>query len=56
MNNSNPLVPQGSLLEKSIRGRSRFKVAFYSVAAIHVVFFGGLLIVGCNNARQDRAD
>ena len=47
MNNSNPLIPQGSLLEQQNRGRARVKVAVYCVIAFHVVFLGGLLMLGC---------
>jgi LysM repeat protein len=47
MNNSNPLVPQGSILEQQNKGRNRFKVAVFCVLALHIVFVGGLLMVGC---------
>ncbi|MDB6121920.1 MAG: hypothetical protein JWQ71_913 [Pedosphaera sp.] len=47
MNNSNPLIPQGSLLEQQTKGRARFKVAVFCVVALHVLFFTGLLMVGC---------
>jgi LysM repeat protein len=56
MNNTNPLIPQGSFQGQAPRGRSRFMVAFYCVAAIHVVFFGGLLLVGCNGDKSKVAD
>ncbi len=57
MNNSNPLIPQGSLLDQAPRGRSRFRIAFYSVAGFHVVFLGViLLIVGCNGDKTKTAD
>jgi LysM repeat protein len=48
MNNSNPLIPQGSLLEQQTKGRARFKVAVFCVVALHVLFFTGLLMVGCS--------
>jgi len=46
MNNPSPLVPQGSL-QQNARGRSYVKMAFFTVVAIHIVFFGGLLFQGC---------
>jgi LysM repeat protein len=47
MNNSNPLIPQGSNLEQKIKGRSRVKLAVLCVFAAHVLFLGPLLIQGC---------
>jgi LysM repeat protein len=47
MNNSNPLIPQGSLLEQQNKGRARVKVAVLCVLGLHVLFFGGLLMLGC---------
>ena len=45
MNTPNPLVPQGSL--QATKGRSNVRLAVISIVAIHVVFFGGLLLQGC---------
>ena len=42
MNNPSPLVPQGSL-QQNAKGRSYVKMAFFTVVAIHIVFFGGLI-------------
>jgi LysM repeat protein len=47
MNNPNPLVPQGSVLEQQSKGRSRVRIALFVVVALHVVFLGPLLIQGC---------
>lgn len=47
MNTPHPLIPQGSLLEQKSRSRSRVKLAFFCVLAIHVVGLGALLVVGC---------
>jgi LysM repeat protein len=47
MNNSNPLIPQGSNLEQKIKGRSRVKLAVFIVLAVHVLFLGPLLMQGC---------
>ncbi|EEF60429.1 LysM peptidoglycan-binding domain-containing protein [Pedosphaera parvula] len=56
MNNSNPLVPQGSLMEQQNKGRNRFKVAVFCVIALHIVFFGGLLMVGCKKDKGDTTE
>ncbi len=52
MNTPNPLVPQGSL-QKS-REKSTVRTAFFTIAAIHVVFFGGLLIQGGCKKSEDK--
>jgi LysM repeat protein len=46
MNNPNPLIPQGSLLEQSAKGRPHLRIAL-CIAAAHVVFLGLLLMQGC---------
>jgi LysM repeat protein len=46
MNTPNPLIPQGTLNPAS-RGASNLRIAVVTIAAIHVVFFGGLLLQGC---------
>jgi LysM repeat protein len=45
MSTPNPLIPQGSL-HKS-RGNSNVRIAVATIVAIHIVFFGGLLLQGC---------
>jgi LysM repeat protein len=45
MNTPNPLMPQGSLQQS--KGKSNVRVAFFTIAAIHVVLLCGLLIQGC---------
>ncbi len=57
MNNSNPLIPQGSLLEQEQnKKRHHFKVAILCVLAFNVLFVGGMLLIGCrpssNEAQQ----
>lgn len=47
MNNPNPLVPQGSLLEQKANSKTSLPVAFVVFLAIHAVVLGGLLMVGC---------
>src|ERR1043165_2832348 len=46
MNNQNPLIPQGSLLEQKAKTKPHLRVA-YVIVAVHLVFLGGLLIQGC---------
>ncbi|MCL5096163.1 MAG: LysM peptidoglycan-binding domain-containing protein [Candidatus Omnitrophica bacterium] len=52
MNTPNPLVPQGSLLERQkSRGKSNLFIAFFTILTIHVVLFGGLLMQGCKREK-----
>ena len=44
MSTPNPLIPQGSLQSS---GSSNVRIAVATIVAIHVVFFGGLLLQGC---------
>ena len=46
MNNHNPLIPQGTLLEQKTRSRPHLRIAI-AIVAVHLVFLGGLLIQGC---------
>jgi LysM repeat protein len=46
MNNPNPLIPQGSLIERKARNRPHLRIAI-AIVAVHLVFLGGLLIQGC---------
>lgn len=56
MNNPNPLVPQGSLLEQKAKGKSNLFIAVFSILAIHVVLFAGLLMQGCGRKKPSEAD
>ena len=48
MNNPNPLIPQGSLLEQKNRNRARVRVAFLFIASVHIVGLMALLTMqGC---------
>lgn len=47
MSTPNPLIPQGTLQAKAARGASNIRIAVATIIAIHVVFFGGLLLQGC---------
>lgn len=47
MNKPSPLIPQGSLPQSAGRGASNVRIAVVTIIAIHIVFFGGLLMQGC---------
>jgi LysM repeat protein len=47
MNNSNPLIPQGSFLEQKNKGRARVKIAVFVVLAVHGIGLLALLMQGC---------
>lgn len=54
MNTPNPLVPKGSLLEQQkSKGKSNLFIAVFTIAAIHVILFAGLLMQGCRRAKPD---
>ncbi|MEO7300342.1 MAG: LysM peptidoglycan-binding domain-containing protein [Verrucomicrobiota bacterium] len=46
MNTPNPLIPQGSIP----RTKSTVRIAFFTIAALHVLFIGGLLMQGCKKS------
>lgn len=54
MKEPSPLVPQGSF-EAQARSKSRVKLAFYTIVAIHVLAIGGFLIIGCKRDDKDLA-
>jgi len=54
MNNPNPFVPKGSLLEQQNQRRSRLKLAVFCVLAISVTGLVAMLIQGCQ--REKPAD
>lgn len=54
MNTPNPLVPKGSLLEQQkSKGKSNLFIAVFTILAIHVILFSGLLMQGCRRAKPD---
>jgi len=55
MNNPNPFVPQGSLLEQHKR-RTRMKLAVFCVLAISVASLTTMLIEGCKREENPPAD
>jgi LysM repeat protein len=51
MNNPNPFVPKGSLLELQSARRSRLKLAVFCVLAVCVTGLVGMLIQGCKREK-----
>ena len=51
MNNPNPFVPQGSLLEQQSQRRSRLKLAVFCVLAVSVTGLVAMLIQGCKREK-----
>jgi LysM repeat protein len=47
MSTPNPLIPQGTFHAQASKGASNVRIAVATIVAIHVVFFGGLLLQGC---------
>jgi LysM repeat protein len=57
MNTPNPLVPRGSFLEQhKSRGKSNLIIAVFTILAIHVVLFTGLLMQGCKRENPTQAN
>jgi LysM repeat protein len=54
MNNPNPFVPKGSILEQQSKRRSRLKLAVFCVLAVSIVGLSAMLIQGCK--REQPAD
>jgi len=52
MNNSNPFVPQGSLLEQKNKIRSRMKLGVFCVLAVSVLGLTAMLIQGCKRETE----
>ncbi len=52
MNNPNPFVPKGSLLEEQSKRRSRLKLAVLCAVAVGGVGLMGMLIQGCKREQQ----
>ena len=47
MNNPNPFIPQGSLLEQKNKKRARVRLAVFSIFAVNILVISPLLIQGC---------
>ena len=54
MNNPNPFVPKGSLLEQQSQRRSRLKLAVFCVLAVSVTGLVAMLIQGCKRENPDQ--
>jgi LysM repeat protein len=52
MNNPNPFIPQGSLLEQKNKKRARVKVAVFSIFTVNILVILPLLIQGCGNKEK----
>jgi LysM repeat protein len=52
MSTPNPLIPQGTFQAQATKGASNVRIAVATIIAIHVVFFGGLLLQGCKKDNQ----
>ena len=53
MNNPNPFVPKGSLLEQQSKRRSRMKLAVLCVLVVGVVGLTAMLIQGCKREQVE---
>lgn len=53
MNNPNPFVPQGSLLEQQSKRRSRLKLGVFCVLAVGIAGLSAMLIQGCKREQQN---
>ena len=53
MNNPNPFVPKGSLLEQQSQRRSRLKLAVFCVLAVSVTGLVAMLIQGCKRENPE---
>ena len=55
MSTPNPLIPQGTFQAQAAKGASNVRLAVATIVAIHVVFFGGLLLQGCKRDPEANA-
>jgi LysM repeat protein len=53
MNNPNPFVPQGSLLEQQSKRRSRLKLGVFCVLAVGIAGLSAMLIQGCKREQEN---
>ena len=56
MNNPNPFVPQGSLLEQQSKRHSRVKFAVFCVLAIGIASLTAMLIQGCKREQTETTE
>jgi LysM repeat protein len=55
MNNPNPFVPKGSLLEQQSKRRSALKLGVLCVLAVGIASLAGMLIIGCKREETDQS-
>src|ERR1700722_17860267 len=55
MNNPNPFVPQGSLLEQQSKRRSRLKIGVFCALAVGICGLTAMLIQGCKREETDNS-
>ena len=53
MNNPNPFVPQGSLLEQQSKRRSRLKLGVFCVLGVGILGLSAMLIQGCKREQEN---
>jgi LysM repeat protein len=56
MNNPNPFLPQGSLLEQHSKRRSSLKLGVFCVLAVGILGLVGMLIQGCKREQENPAE
>ncbi|HKI69078.1 MAG TPA: LysM peptidoglycan-binding domain-containing protein [Verrucomicrobiae bacterium] len=56
MKNSNPLIPQGTLLDQKNRRRARVRLAFSFIFSIHFIALMVLLIQGCKREQPSATE
>jgi LysM repeat protein len=56
MNNPNPFVPKGSLLEQQSKRRSRMKLGVFCVLVVGVAGLTAMLIQGCKREQNNEAE
>jgi LysM repeat protein len=56
MNNPNPFVPKGSLLEQQSKRRSRLKLGVFCILAVGIASLSAMLIQGCKREQDQTAD
>ena len=56
MNNPNPFVPKGSLLEQQSKRRSGFKIGVFCVLAVGICGLTAMLIQGCKREEENQVD
>lgn len=54
MNNPNPFVPKGSLLEQQSKRRSRLKLGVFCILAVGIASLSAMLIQGCKREQSDQ--